>query len=75
MHESTEHDADREQAKQGDAGTGHRARINQQRHEPVPASHGADNDQSAAGHFQWRRVRGMRCEAPHKPTATPPIII
>ena len=49
MHESTEHDADREQAKQGDAGTGHRARINQQRHEPVPASHGADNDQSAVG--------------------------
>jgi hypothetical protein len=49
MHESTEHHADREPAQEGRAATGHRARVNQPRHEPMPASHGADNDQSAVG--------------------------
>jgi hypothetical protein len=42
MRESTEHEARQERAE-----VEHEAQINQQRHEPMPASHRAGHDQSA----------------------------
>lgn len=65
MHESREHGESREPAQQRRAGTGHEARVNQRRPEPLPASSGSDRDQPAAAGNQGQAV--SRPEQPAEP--------
>ena len=59
MRESTEHDAP-----QGQAEVEHGARTNQQRHEPMPASHRAGREESATG-----RNEELPAARPDRPAA------
>ena len=62
--QDTGRDTDQDTGRDTDQDTGHEASVNQQRHEPTPASHHADQDQQAPATSEQHSAAARGTQAP-----------